>query len=98
MRSCLLVNPIFLRVTHPMTARHLALRTRPIEGTGTRPIAECLGTIAALAGIPVVDDHFHRHVASPDTQCALILVGSCCQPPMAASAIDRKRRSNPAPR
>src|SRR5260370_19142136 len=40
--------------------RGLARRAGSIERTGTRAVAECLGAVAALARIPLIDDHLHR--------------------------------------
>src|SRR5260370_24380111 len=81
-----------------MTAGDLARRAGSIERTGTRAVAECLGAVAALARIPLIDDHLHRHLASPQAGGALLLVGSCRQSPVTAFAVDRKRRCNPTPR
>src|SRR5260370_31430919 len=81
-----------------MTAGDLARQAGSIERTGTRAVAECLGAVAALARIPLIDDHLHRHLASPQAGGALLLVGSCRQSPVTAFAVDRKRRCNPTPR
>jgi len=81
-----------------MTAGDLARRAGSIERTGTRAVAECLGAVAALARIPLIDDHLHRHLASPQAGGALLLVGSCRQSPVTAFAVDRKRRCNTTPR
>ena len=81
-----------------MTAGDLARRAGSIERTGTRAVAECLGAVAALARIPLIDDHLHRHLASPQAGGALFLVGSCRQSPVTAFAVDRKRRCNTTPR
>ncbi len=81
-----------------MTAGDLARRAGSIERTGTGAVAECLGAVAALARIPLIDDHLHRHLASPQAGGALLLVGSCRQSPVTALAVDRKRRCNTTPR
>jgi hypothetical protein len=65
---------------------------------GARAVAECLGSITALARIPLIDNHFDGHAASPDAGRALLFVGSSRESPMTAFAIDRKRRWNTTPR
>src|SRR5205807_5130382 len=64
-RSCLIVNPVLFRVTHSMTAGNLACRSGLVDGTRTGSIAEGLGSVAALARIPLINNHLDRHVASP---------------------------------
>src|SRR5260370_17824292 len=96
--SCLVIHPVFLCVTHSMTAGDLALRAGSVERTGARAVAESLSAVTALARVPVIDDHLHRHLASPNAGGALLLVGSCRQSPVTAFAVDRKRRSNTTPR
>ena len=97
-RSCFLINPVFLGVTHSTSTGNLARWSRPVERTGTRTVAECLRAVAPLARIPLIDDHLHRHPASPHARSALLLVGSRRQSPVTAFAVDRKRRWNTAPR
>ena len=65
-RSCLVIHPVFLCVTHSMTAGDLARRAGSVERTGARAVAESLNAVAALARVPVIDDHLHRHLASPN--------------------------------
>src|SRR5260370_34278232 len=96
--SCLVIHPVFLCVTHAMTPGDLARRAGSVERTGARAVAESLSAVAALARVPVIDDHLHRHLASPNASCALLLVGSCRQSPVTAFAVDRKRRWNTTPR
>src|SRR5215468_6496315 len=96
--SCLVIHPVFLCVTHSMTAGDLALRAGSVERTGARAVAESLNAVTALARVPVIDDHLHRHLASPNAGAALLLVGSCRQSPVTALAVDRKRRWNTTPR
>src|SRR5499425_2851864 len=81
-----------------MTAGDLARRAGSVERTRARAVAESLSAVAALARVPVVDDHLHRHLASPNASGALLLVGSCRQSPVTAFAVDRKRRWNTTPR
>src|SRR6516165_5529553 len=81
-----------------MTAGDLALRAGSVERTRARAVAESLSAVAALARVPVVDDHLHRHLASPNASGAFLLVGSCRQSPVTAFAVDRKRRWNTTPR
>src|SRR5882762_9419543 len=81
-----------------MTAGDLARRAGSIERTGARAVAESLSAVAALARVPVIDDHLRRHLASPNASGALLLVGSCRQSPVTAFAVDRKRRWNTTPR
>src|SRR6516162_1494143 len=81
-----------------MTAGDLARRAGSVERTRARAVAECLSAVAALARVPVVDDHLHRHLASPNASRALLLVGSCRQSAVTAFAVDRKRRWNTTPR
>src|SRR5215469_12031532 len=81
-----------------MTAGDLALRAGSVERTGARAVAESLNAVTALARVPVIDDHLHRHLASPNAGAALLLVGSCRQSPVTTFAVDRKRRWNTTPR
>src|SRR5882762_239752 len=74
--SCLVIHPVFLCVTHSMTAGDLARRAGSVERTGARAVAESLSAVAALARVPVIDDHLRRHLASPNASGALLLVGS----------------------
>src|SRR3974377_1627823 len=52
-----------------MTAGDLALRAGSIERTGARAVAESLSAVTALARVPVIDDHLHCHLASPNAGC-----------------------------
>ena len=81
-----------------MAAGDLARRTVSVERTGARAVAESLSAVAALARVPVIDDHLHRHLASPNASGAILLVGSCRQSPVTTFAVDRKRRWNTTPR
>src|SRR6516225_1983562 len=81
-----------------MTAGDLALRAGSVERTGARAVAESLSAVTALARVPVIDDHLHCHLASPNAGGALLLVGSYRQSPVTAFAVDRKRRWNTTPR
>src|ERR1039458_3583785 len=81
-----------------MTAGNLARRSRSVERTGARAVTECFSAVAAIARIPLIDNHLDRHVASPQAGRALLLVGSCREPPMTAFAVNRKRRWNTMPR
>src|SRR6267378_92791 len=81
-----------------MTAGDLARRAGSVERTGARAVAESLSAVAALARVPVIDDHLHRHLASPNASGALLLVGSCRQSPVTTFAVDRKRRWSTTPR
>jgi hypothetical protein len=96
--SCLIVNPVLLRVSHSMTAGNLTCRPRFVERTRTRTVAKCLGSVAAQTRIPLINNHLDCHLASPHAARALFLVGSCCKSPMTAVPVDRKRRWNTAPR
>jgi hypothetical protein len=81
-----------------MTAGDLPRRAGSVERTGKRAITEGLSAVAALARVPVIDDHLRRHLASPNAGGAPLLVGSCRQSPVTAFAVDRKRRWNTTPR
>src|SRR6516165_11968288 len=83
-RSCLVIHPVFLFVTHSMAAGDLALRAGSVERTGARAVGESLSAVTALAWVPVIDDHLHRHLASPNASGAFLLVGSCRQSPVTA--------------
>src|SRR5260370_6292169 len=96
--SCLVIHPVFPCVTHSMTAGDLERRAGSVERTGARAVAESLSAVAALARVPEIDDHLHRHLASPNASGALLLVGSCRQSPVTTFAVDRKRRWNTTPR
>lgn len=80
-----------------MTAGSLAFWSGSVKRTRTRTVAECLGSVAAFTRIPLINSHLDRHLASPHAARTLFLVCSCCKSPMAAFAIDRKRRWNTAP-
>ena len=97
MRGCLIVNPVLFRVTHSMTAGNLACRSGLVDGTRTGSIAEGLGSVAALARIPLVNNHLDRHVASPYAGRAFFLVPACGKSPMTSFAVDRKRGWNTVP-
>jgi hypothetical protein len=97
-RSCLIVNPILFRVGHATTSGNLSCRPRAVERTRTRTVTECLGSVAALTRIPLVNNHLHRHLASPYAVRAFSLVCSRRKSPMTAFAVDRKRRWDTAPR
>src|SRR6516162_4961176 len=81
-----------------MTAVDFQRRAGSVERTRASGVAESLSAVAALARVPVIDDHLHRHLASPNAGAALLLVGSCRQSPVTALAVDRKRRWNTTPR
>src|SRR6516225_12216869 len=81
-----------------MAAGDLTFRAGSVERTGARAVGESLSAVTALAWVPVIDDHLHRHLASPNAGGALLLVGSCRQSPVTALAVDRKRRWNTTPR
>lgn len=70
MRCCVSVNPVFFRVAHATTTRNLAGWSGPIERARKRTIAKCLGSVTALARIPVVNDHLNRHEALPHARPA----------------------------
>jgi hypothetical protein len=91
------VNPVLFGVSHSATARNLACRSGFVERAGTRTVAERLGSVAALTRIPLIDDHFDWHLASPNAARALLLVGACRKSSMTALPVDRKRRWNTAP-
>ncbi len=81
-----------------MTAGNLACRSSCVERTRKRTVAECLGSVAALTRIPLINDHLDWHPASPHAASALFLVCSCGKSPMTAFPVDRERRWNTAPR
>jgi hypothetical protein len=84
-------------VTHSMTAGDLALRAGSVERTGARAVTESLSVVRALVRVPLIDDHLHRHLASPNAGDALLLVGSYRQSPVTTFAVHRKRRWNTTP-
>jgi hypothetical protein len=81
-----------------MTAGNLAGRSGFVERTGNRTVAERLGSVAALARIPLINNHIDRHLASPHAARALFLVCSWRKSPMTALPVVRKWRWNAAPR
>src|ERR1700682_5260894 len=97
-RSCLIINPILFRVCHAATSGNLACWSGLVERTGKRTLAECLGSVAALTRIPLINDHLDRHIASPHAARALFLICPRCESPMTSFAVDGKRRWNTAPR
>src|SRR5260370_16360626 len=96
--SCLVIHPVFLCVTHSMTAGDLARRAGSVERTGARAVAESLSAVAALARVPEIDDHLHPHLASPNASGPLLLVGSCRQSPLTPFTVDPKPRHTTPPR
>src|SRR5437879_12108899 len=80
-----------------MTAGNRACRSGLVDGTRTGCIAEGLGSVAALARIPLVNNHLDRHVASPYAGRAFFLVPACGKSPMTSFAVDRKRGWNTVP-
>jgi len=65
-RRLLVVHPVRLFPAHPLASRHLPRRPRPVERAALGAVAERLAPVAALRGVPVVDDHLDRHLAAPD--------------------------------
>lgn len=91
------VNPILFFVGHSTTARDLARRSRFVDRAGTWTVAERLGSVAALARIPVVDDHLDGHLAAPDAARAFVCVRSHRKAPMAALSVDAQLRWDTVP-
>src|SRR6516225_11934478 len=52
-----------------MAAGDLTFRAGSVERTGARAVAESLSAVTALAWVPVIDDHLHRHLASKCKWC-----------------------------
>jgi len=91
------VNPVLLGVGHAPTAGNLVCRSGFVERAGTRAVAECFGSVAALTRIPLINNHLDRHLESPNAARALLLVGLCRKSPMTAFPVNQKRRWNPVP-
>jgi hypothetical protein len=69
-RSCLIVNPVLLRVGHSAATGNRARRSGLVERAGKRTVAEGLGSVAAPSRIPLINDHLYRH---PQIQMELCL-------------------------
>jgi hypothetical protein len=81
-----------------MTTGNLSYRAGSIDRTRSWAVAEGFGSVTSGPRIPLINNHLHRHLASPNAAGALVLVGSCRQPPMTALPVDGKRRWNVEPR
>jgi hypothetical protein len=97
MRGCLVINPVFLRVSHSMTAGYFTYMSGLAERARPRAVAECLGPVAPLTSIPVINDHLDCHLASIHPIRAVFFVRPCRKLPMTAFAVNRERRWNLAP-
>jgi len=93
-RCGLLVDPIFLGVTHSLASRHLAQRTRFVESAGLGAITEGLCSVASYSRVPLINNHLSRHEASPNTSRTFGLVSSRSEPPMTALPIHRESLRN----
>src|SRR5262249_37146725 len=98
MRCGVVIHPVFLFIGHAVATGNLACGTRPIAGAGQRSVTEGFGPVAPPVGVPLVDDHLHRHGTAPDTAMARGIVGRHRQASMSALAIDGQRWRHSIPR
>ena len=87
MRNGILVNPVFLLPCHAFPAWNHSCRPCSIKRAGFGTVTEGLESIFPLLGIPLVDNHLHRHTTAPNTNPALAFVGSGIQPPVTSLPI-----------
>src|ERR1700676_3687473 len=97
MRRGVLVDPIFLFIRHTVTTGHLSGGTRLVSGARERSVTEGFRSVAPPVGVPLVDDHFHRHDTAPDTAVALRIVGRHRQASLPALAINGQWRRHSIP-
>ncbi len=90
----ILIHPVFFFVGHPTAARDFARGAGFVGWAGEGAVAKRLGPVSTLAGIPMVDDHLHRHPAAPDAGGASAVVGSRGQPAVPAFSVHGKHRRN----
>lgn len=74
MAGCILIHPVLLGPTHPLSAGDYPRRSCTVEPAGFRPVAQCLLTEFLFRGIPLVDDHLHGHSARPDAWSAALVI------------------------
>ena len=67
MRGGVLVDAVFLFIGHAVATGNLSGGTGLVAGTGQRSVTEGFRPVAPSVGVPLVDDHFHRHGTAPDT-------------------------------
>ena len=67
MRGGVLVDPVFLFIGHAVATGNLLGGTGLVAGTGQRSVTEGFRPVAPSVGVPLVNDHFHRHGTAPDT-------------------------------
>ncbi len=87
MRRGLFIYPVLFLIGDPSATRDLSRRTRLVERTRQRPIAERLSAVATNMGVPMVDNHLDRHVTSPDTTLAFGFVGPGRQSSMTSGSV-----------
>jgi len=78
--------------------RNLAGGTGLVAGAGQRSVTEGFRPVAPPVGVPMVDDHLHRHGTAPDTAFAVGIVGRHRQASMSALAVDGQRWRHSMPR
>ena len=93
--SSVIIDPILLSVGHALSTRNFPCGPGPVKGAAFRAIAERFKPVLFLGRIPLVDDHFHRHPAAPDTGRAFRVVGPGVQTtrPTAAIGFQVRRHS-----
>jgi hypothetical protein len=67
MGNGLLVNPISLFPYHTSPAWNLSDGPSFIKRTRFGAIAKAFKSISPLAWVPMIDNHLHRHLTTPDT-------------------------------
>ena len=80
MRRGVVVDPVFLFIGHAVATGHLAGGTGFVVVAGQRPVTEGFCPVSPPLGIPLVDDHFYSHCATPNTAIAFGIVGRCGEP------------------
>ena len=91
MRCGVLVDPVFLLIGHAVATGNLTGGTGLVAGAGQWSVAEGFRPVAPPVGVPLVNDHFHRHDTPPDTAITFGIVSRYRQASMSALAIDRQR-------
>lgn len=90
MRGRILIHPVRFLPAHSFSPWNFASGSRFVEGTRQRAVTKRLGPVAHLAGVPVVNDHLHRHAAAPDAAPTLLIISPGSQ--AAASSLPIRRQ------
>ena len=98
MRCGIFINPVLFRPTHTFSSRYLARGPGLIKAAGLWTIAKRLGPVLFSAWIPLVNNHFDRHLTAPYAAFTPGFISTCIKLPMPPLPIRRQLRRNTKPR